>query len=336
MSATYRVESVFCGDIEKNSLVEVAAPLLLSGDKFKAVLSNMMNKNPLLFLQADLKKRGEKDTASNLRYKHDKAENNQVVDNFQKIFGEYAGASPEKSITITSYPRSERYYSAKLNEDGTLEMHDARKDVPSARAEGRSAKNGSVDSEFTELMMNFLNKYDISLKKYRESCKGAKYNTYLADLLSFLMMYLSFKEPEMFEDKHMGVDVALNDLEIIPEKNGREWVPKEDFKYLYFKDMGEGEEGAILFRVPKGGDIGRVYELMKKVLMDEENEEKKCIREWLSGYYFYERFSDYWFNDIDDGIAIQMIFHCFNYGDLSYDEGLVKVQLSGIIPEIFS
>ena len=335
MSATYRVESVSCGDVERESLVEIAAPLLLTGDKFEEILPEMMKKDPRLFLQADLKKRGEKDTASNLRYKHDKDQNNLVVENFQKIFGEYAGVSPEKPIVITSYPRSERYYSAKLNEDGSMLMNDAREDVPLAWAEGRSAKNGTVDQDFTDLMMRFLGKYDIRLDKYRESCKGAKYNTYFADLLSFLMMYLSFKAPEMFEDKHMGVDVALNDLESIPEKNGKEWNAKEDFKYLYFKDMSEGEEGAIRFRVPKSGEIGRVYELMKKILVDEENEEKKDLRKWLLEYSFYERFSDYWFNDIDDAITIQMIYHCFNYGELSMNGTRVKEQLGSILSVIF-
>jgi hypothetical protein len=321
MSATYRVESVSCGDDARESLVEIAAPLLLSGDEIEKILPEMMKKDPLLFLQADLKKRGEKDTASNLRYKHEKDKNNQVVENFQKLLGEYVGFNPEKPVVITSYPRSERYYSAKLNEDGTMHMNDSR--------------GGSVDRVFSELMMRFLGKYDIRLDKYRESCKGARYNTYFADLLSFLMMYLSFKRPEMFEDKYMGLDVALNDLESIPEKNGKEWVPKVDFKYLYFKDMSEGEEGSIHFRVPKSGEIGRVYELMKKILEDGENKEKKGIRAWLLEYSFYERFSDYWFNDIDDALTIQMIFHCFNCGDLSFNENKVKEQLAEIIHVIF-
>ena len=139
----------------------------------------------------------------------------------------------------------------------------------------------------------------------------------------------------MFEDKYMGVDVALNDLESIPQKNSKEWVPKKDFKYLYFKDMDEGEEGSIYFRVPKRGEIGRVYDLMKKVLENEDNVEKREIRSWLMEYSYYERFSDYWYNDIDDALAILMIYHCFNYGDLSAKDNQVREQLAGIISVIF-
>jgi hypothetical protein len=74
---------------------------------------------------------------------------------------------------------------------------------------------------------------------------------------------------------------------------------------------------------------------MKKILEEGENVEKREIRKWLLEYSFYERFSDYWYNDIDDALTILMIYHCFDCGDLSHMENRVREQISGIIYMIF-
>lgn len=317
MNPQYRIESVPCSDDSaKKTLVEFAAPITLDKESFKEVLDTIMEKRPMFFLQADLKKRGEKDTASNLRFKTDQSKNNLVVENFVTLFERIDNRNP---IVITSYPRSVRYYTAKIEEDGTISMNDNR--------------GKCVDPEFTELLQTFLKKYHIDLKKYREACSGARYNTYLADLISFLLLVQSMINPGMFEEKYMKVDVALNDLEDVPEKNGKVWSPKEDFKYLYFKDSDD--EDAQRFLVPRSNTIDRIYDMMKMVLADEENDEKQLVRKCLTESFSYDRFSDYWFNDIDDGLSILMIYHCFNYGNLTAEEIHIRNYFSQLIQSVF-
>ena len=60
------------------------------------------------------------------------------------------------------------------------------------------------------------------------------------------------------------------------------------FQVFVFGDMSPDEEGSIHFRILRG-NIDRVYELMKKILEDEEYREKGG-REWLLEYSFYEDF----------------------------------------------
>lgn len=316
MSFKYRVENVPCSD-EGNMLVEVAAGLTLEKDQFNDILEKMFKKNPLFFIQGDLKKRGEKDTASNFRSKVSLEENNQVVDNFEELFKKISSLGD--TMTITSYPREVRYYSAKIDEEGNMIVNN------------NSSKK--VDEEFTNLVQGFLKKYQINMKKYRECCSGARYNTYLADVLSFILMILSFSNPEMFEEKIMSVDIGLNDLEDVPQKNKEAWKAKPDHKYLYFKDCGEGE--GIKFRVPKSESIGIVYEMMKNILKDGENREKKLVRDTMTEHLSYDRFSDYWKNDVDDGISMLMIYHCFNDVELNSQEIEIKKSLSQIIQTVF-
>lgn len=311
----YRVENVPCSK-KGNMLVEVAAGLTLEKEQFNDILEDMLKKNPLFFIQGDLKKRGEKDTPSNFRSKVSKEENNQVVENFEELFKKISPLGD--IVTITSYPREVRYYSAKIDEEGNMVINDSR--------------SKKVDEEFTELVQGFLKKYQINMKNYRECCSGARYNTYLADVLSFILMILSFSNPEMFEERRMEVDVAMNDLEDIPQKNKEAWKAKPDHKYLYFCDSSL-EEG-INFRVPKSDSISIVYEMMKNILREGENKDKKLVRDTLCQNLSYDRFSDYWKNDVDDGFAIQMIYHCFNV-DLNGDEVEIKKSLSQIIQTVF-
>lgn len=316
MSFMYRVENIPCSE-KGNILVEIAAGLTLEKEQFGNILGDMLKKNPLFFIQGDLKKRGEKDTPSNFRSKVSKEENNQVVDNFEELFKKISPLGD--IVTITSYPREDRYYSAKIDEEGNMIVNDN-------RIKG-------VDEEFTELISEFLKKYKIDMKKYRECCSGARYNTYLADVLSFILMILSFSNPEIFEEKIMEVDIGLNDLEDVQQKNREAWKAKPDHKYLYFKDCGEGE--GIRFRVPKSESIGIVYEMMKDILEEGENREKKLVRDTMTEHLSYDRFSDYWKNDVDDGFSILMMYHCFNDVELNSVEVEIKKSLSQIIQTVF-
>lgn len=314
MSFMYRVEDVPCSD-KGNMLVEIAAGLTLEKEQFGKILEDMLKKNPLFYIQGDLKKRGEKDTPSNFRSKVSQEENNLVVDNFEELFKKISPLSD--IVTITSYPRDDRYYSAKIDEEGNMIVSDTR--------------TKGVDEEFTGLIREFLKKYQLDMKKYRECCSGARYNTYLADVLSFILMILSFSNPEMFEERRMDVDIALNDLEDVPQKNRGPWTAKPDHKYLYFKDSEEG----INFRVPKSESINEVYEMIKNILGEGDNKEKKLVRDTMTRHLSYNRFSDYWKNDVDDGFAILVIYHCFNDVDLNGDEVKIKKSLSEIIQIVF-
>ena len=315
MSFMYRVENVPCSE-KGNTLVEIAAGLTLETGRFNDILDDMLKQDPLFFIQGDLKKRGEKDTPSNFRSKVSKEENNLVVDNFDELFRKIAPLGD--IVTITSYPRNDRYYSAKIDEEGNMIVNDSR--------------TKAVDQEFTDIVQGFLKKYQVDMKKYRECCSGARYNTYLADVLSFILMILSFSNPEIFEERLMEVDIALNDLEDVPQKNKTPWSAKPDHKYLYFMDSGE--EG-IRFRVPKSESIGVVYEMMKNLLREGDNKDKKLVRDILSQNLSYDRFSDYWKNDVDDGFSVLMMYHCFNDVGLNGVEVQIKKSLSQIIQIVF-
>ena len=176
------------------------------------------------------------------------------------------------------------------------------------------------------------------VQKMRMSSEGARFNTYLADILSFIIQINWFLHPEMFE-QHDLVPVIMNtdirDLEgnqILKKvvKNDREWFPKKDFNYLYFEDSSSKK-----IHVPKKDTSPKVYHQMKLLLDDEENGIKEQVRNHMVNTY-YIRNSDYFQNDVDDALQILMIRNCFNYCDtLTSEQQHVVTQLDKIIKPWF-
>ena len=305
-------------------IVEVASALNF-GEKWPEILQDLLSQGPMkLFGQFDLKGLGSGDVASNLRYKHDAAINNQVVKNTMDLLTT-ATMGP---ITITSVPRSERYKSVQFLPDGTVTV--------------TNNASKEVIPEDTTLLTEFLKEMGVNeekMKVLRESTKGARYNSYLADILSFIYMMDSHYHPEMF-DRVIKVPTVYNTSTVDQSgesllqsfvKDGREWNPKEGFDYLYFNDASKG----IDFIVPKDGSIGKVYYQMNELLSMKENGMKETVRNFFGLHGTYNRFSDYWVNDVDDGFTILMILNAYSHATLSREEERVKGELEKVVSEIF-
>ena len=315
-------------------ILELASALYYTDDEWKKIFQIINAEGlPKFYCQFDLKGLGSGDVASNLRYKHDKTMNNQVVKNTLGLLNWYALNTGEP-IVITSYPRSERYKTFKFLENGLVSVVN-------------NAKKTEI-VEDSEQMNLFLNRWFMSsslvpsgLLDIRECCKGARYNSYLADLISFILMINNEYHPEMFDSvvkTPTMFNTTMKDERGRPllrafVTNGKEWVPK-DFDYLYFEEEGP-LKGGIEFSVPKSGSIGKVYHQLKEIICQTETGMKKLVREFLSDHSVYSRLSDYWVNDVDDGLTIMAIAGCYDHVVLTPDEERVKFNLHQIIENIF-
>ena len=309
--------------------LEMASALNYTDDQWHKIFEVIKAEGlPKFYCQFDLKGLGSGDVASNLRFKHDKVINNQVVKNTLELL-EWYGHNTREPIVITSYPRSERYKTFKFMEAGLFKVI-----------------NNATKEEIVEdsVQMNDFLKRWLSSEKLldiRESTKGARYNSYLADIISFILMINKEYHPEMFDSvvkKPTLFNTSLKDeagrsLLRAFVKNGKEWIPG-DQDYLYFEDEGSSKDG-IEFSVPKNGSIGKVYHQLKEIICQSETGMKKLVREFLGDHSVYSRLSDYWVNDVDDGLTILAIAGCYDYVVLTPDEEKVKEQLHHIIQRIF-
>ena len=307
------------------NIVEMASALNF-GSKWSEIKGELCAQGSLsIFGQFDLKGLGSGDVASNLRYKHDREINNEVVRNTQELLA--LATSP---ITITSVPRSERYKSVQFLEDGSVTV---------------TNKASGIIPEDTALLTEFLRAMGVTeekMKILRPSTSGAHYNSYLADMLSFIYMMNSHYHPEIF-DKTIKIPQVYNTSMIGEDGgkllkglsvNGRDWIPKDGFDYLYFEEDGSGKYGKE-FLVPKGGSIGKVYHQLNELISQKESGMKKMVREFFSLYGTYNRFSDYWVNDVDDGFTMLMILNAYNHVSLTPDEMKVKAEIERVVSEVF-
>ena len=309
----------------EQNIVEMASALNF-GHKWPEIEAEICEGSMELFAQFDLKSLGSGDVASNLRYKHDGGINNEVVRNTLKLL-----KMTTLPITITSVSRSERYKSVQFLEDGTVTVTN-------------NATKGVIPED-TVLLTEFLRAMGITeekLKVLRPSTSGARYNSYLADMLSFIYMMNSYFHPEIF-DKVIKVPTVYNTSMVGEDGepflkglsvNGREWNPKEGFDYLYFEEDGPEKDG-VEFRVPKGGSIGKVYHQLSELLSLKESGVKEMVRNFFGLRGTYNRFSDYWVNDVDDGFTMLMILNAYNHVSLTPDEMKVKAEIEKVVSEVF-
>ena len=319
MNATYQINTIHgSGTME---VTEVAAALV---QETREVLSFLGDAT--LSIEAELKCLGEGDTASNLRFKGDKDKNNHVVENYMKLFENYAPTG--RPIIITTVPRKHRYITYSLTECGEIEARNS-------NTKGFMAKE-------TLLMKEFLESMNIDRAKVitmREASSGAGYRTYLADALAFIYLVDSHFHREMFEWKRKTPFVVNtqtrdedgNAMLTEIESGGRTWVPKEGFDYLYFTEGSSEKKYENIFWEPKEGSIVKVYFQLNELLSKEENGMKKMVRDYMGLLGTYNRFSDYWVNDVDDALTIYMIYGAYKYATLTTQEEMIKGQLFKII-----
>jgi len=59
------------------------------------------------------------------------------------------------------------------------------------------------------------------------------------------------------------------------------------------------------------------------------------VRKLLVNLEMYERISDYWVNDLDDGFVLLLMLNCFKHTSLTNQENSMKEKLEGIISNVF-
>tara|TARA_Y100001958_G_scaffold26223_1_gene16537 strand:+ start:6784 stop:7824 length:1041 start_codon:yes stop_codon:yes gene_type:complete len=283
----------------------VAAEPLINEDMLKAIFQNQ---DLQLFLDSIPAELGVGDVSSNLRHKTDKEINNAVVKN-TVTFLEFYRKMNDNPVVVTAFPRSHRYYSFKLNEDGSVHV-----------------KNNKIDERETdkeEILRNFFERIGLDLSKrqrMRLSSEGAGFYTYLADVLSLIVQIDYYYHPEMFEEKTLCPDVANTTtkdssgvlrLKPVKSASGRVWEPKPGFDYLYFSEDSNHEMRKYVqkYMFPKEGSIEKVYSQFWELLRDTENGAKKMVREHFANVNEWKRWSDYSVNDVDDGITACVVLY---------------------------
>jgi hypothetical protein len=297
---------------------------------FQSKIDYIMTDKTTLCISGELKKEGEGQPASNFRFNKDKETNETVIDNYFYLFHKYKEMTSGKPIIVTTIPRSWRKYSYFIGDDGLIIRNDEdyRKKGDKGGQYYYSGHPGGCPEAFDgpdTKLMEFLEKRGVSqgmMIKIRESCKGAKYNTYLIDMISFLyQLYIGRKEfHTLFEVNYLRPQARKNDPYVCASENikhiGREWYPKEGQSYLYFEETCDNT-GHIFF-TPKEGSVDQIYRDLHSALSPGDNGVKQEIRNHLGGYAYHSltfRWTDFDVNDTDDAFTILMMIHAFSSVD---------------------
>ena len=289
-----------CSCLKRNKGFNI---LEIAGAIIEEDIRDLLSKEMIIFQNAELKGIGEQDPASNLRYKDDLEINNRVVNNYMDLYATYRRLN-DKPIVISTYSRKQRKYSFKMEEDGSF------------TCTNMFTKEKEDDKK--EIIEKFTSSFEISLenmKKIRECSKGAKYYTYMADCISFILQYFYFCDSDTYETKKIEPILVDSDTTedgskvLQPVTNGdRVWTPKDKYLYLYYK---KGNSDSQDFLIPKVEKVDEIYEFFWDLLSLEDNESKRKIREYVLRMNQYKRWSDYCKNDVDDVFTILMISNCF-------------------------
>jgi hypothetical protein len=317
------------------NICELAAPLvpsdtIMNEDMLKAIFQNP---DFQLFLNSIPAEVGVGDVSSNIRYKHDKVVNHDVVKN-TVTFLEFYRKRNDHPVVVTAFPRSQRYYSFKMNEDGTVYV--------------KNNKTGTREEDKEEILQKFFEHVGLDSskrQKMRMSSEGAHFYTYLADVLSLIVQMDFYYHQEMFEEKYLCPDIINSTtgdicgnlrLKPVTSDSGKIWKPKADFDYLYFSKEKSYQTQTYMF--PKEGSIEKVYAQFWELLRDTENGAKKMLREHFTNVNEWKRWSDYSVNDIDDGIAACVVLHshkAVSNDEMNDLEKRTKQMFDGVVTQWF-
>jgi hypothetical protein len=335
MNKGYALDNVECSKEKQIYSVELASALMpcLELDE---ILNFVRDPNSTLFVPAMPNELGMGDVASNFRYKHDSELNNQVVENWMSIFKELPNKH-SNPVVITAIGRSSRLYTMKMLEDGSIQIIDN-----TIRSE---------DMDKTSLFQGFLSSFDIDadkLLKIRMSSEGARFNTYLADMIGFLNVVNWFYNRDIFYTKTLepykvNTTMTYHRAEVSGQKmltpvviNGKQWTPKEDFDYLYFRDQDKIGGANNSFCMVSDEHFPLVYSQLFDAISPEDNSVKEMIRNYFTSINKHVRHSDFWVNDVDDAFTLLMIANCFKAKDsLTVLEGHILSQFETIIERVF-
>ena len=176
------------------AIVEIMGALINNPSVFADEIQDKIWSGVTLCIGGEMKSSGEGKPASNFRYEKDLTLNSTVVANFVYLFDWHKKMNDSKPIFITTIPRQMRDYSWFIKEDGTMIRKDQkwrrRAENPSDPVSHHGFPGGedALDKE-DDVFMIFLSANCVEkeqMVKIRECCKGARYHTYLVDMLSFL------------------------------------------------------------------------------------------------------------------------------------------------------
>lgn len=285
---------------------------------------DLYSKEMVIFQNAELKGIGEQDPASNLRYKDDLDTNNKVVNNYMDMYESYKILN-DNPVVISTYSRKQRKYSFKMEEDGSFTC--------------TNMITKEIEKDKKVIIENFTSSFGITfekMKKLRECSKGAKYYTYMADCISFILQYFYFYNSNTYETKKIepvvvDTNTTENGSKVLQEvtSGDRVWKPKDNQLYLYYK---KGNSESQDYLIPKVEKVDEIYEFFWDLMSLEDNDYKAKIREYILSLNEYKRWSDYCKNDVDDVFTILMILNCFmNKKIPSKRENQIIEHLSDII-----
>ena len=286
----------------KPHILDICGALIQEPAEFKGNVDRWITDQTTLCITGELKRSQEGDSASNYRYKKDSALNQNVIDNYLYLFTLHQGMTSRKPVFVTTIPRSWRLYSWLIQEDGSIIRKDEgyRKDLKSLVAEPGQVVE--TDTDFYDIedreLLSFLDLYGVTptaLIKIRESCKGARYHTYLIDMISFLYQ-MKISGPEFHST------FAPDYRRVVSSDDDGEKPSK-----LSFEDTVE--DGTVFF-VPKKEDIAQLYHELALAISPEENTMKARIREHLVSHRI-DRWTDFDANDTDDSFLFLMLIHAF-------------------------
>jgi hypothetical protein len=288
---------------EPQAIVEVMGALISDPSVFQGEIREKIWPGVTLCIGGELKVSGEGKPASNFRYEKDLALNSNVITNLTYLFEWHKKMNDSKPIFITTIPRSMRDYSWFIREDGMM----IRKDQKwRRRAEdpgdpisyhGFPGGEAALDQD-DDVFMRFLSANCIEMEqmvKIRECCKGARYHTYLADMLSFLYQ-LKCNEKEFSTTFSPDYRVLQVDNDGTKDQ-------------LYFNHSMDSS--GHVFMCPKWESVSMIYPDLYEAISLEENDTKAKIRKHLKENDI-ERWTDFSANDTDDAFTILMMIHAFN------------------------
>lgn len=287
-------------------IMEIMAAPITDTETFKREIQRLLESDihTTLCIGGELKSMGEGKPASNFRYEKDDELNDNVIDNYHQLFRLYLEMNGSKPVFITTIPRTWRKYSWLIQEDGTM----VRKDQEYRKNLGQPEVYGSmvapvdetaqdrVDEDFM-LFLSYNCVEKEHLVKIRECCKGAKYHTYLADMISFL--YQLRTTPHEFSETYCPEFRTIDTVKL----------PNSKIFQLYFNET-MSKDGVVFF-CPKKTSVNSIYHEFQEAISLKENPTKEKIRTHLL-LNRIDRWTDFSANDTDDAFTILMLIHAFN------------------------
>ena len=285
------------------AIVEIMGALINNPSVFADEIQDKIWSGVTLCIGGEMKSSGEGKPASNFRYEKDLTLNSTVVANFVYLFDWHKKMNDSKPIFITTIPRQMRDYSWFIKEDGTMIRKDQkwrrRAENPSDPVSHHGFPGGedALDKE-DDVFMIFLSANCVEkeqMVKIRECCKGARYHTYLVDMLSFLYQLRC-------NDKDFASTFKPEYRVLQVDNDGTK-------DQLYFNHSMDSS--GHVFMCPKWESVMVIYRDLYEAISLEENDTKAKIREHLKENEI-QRWTDFSANDTDDAFTILMMIHAFN------------------------